>query len=134
MGVDVERDLAPLTAEVDPEQVGRALKNLLANAIDALEPVSERRLRVALRRVTAHGGEQAEIEIQDSGVGFGPEVARRAFEPYFTTRQGGTGLGLAIVSRIAADHGGSVRASGAPGAGARLTLRLPLTARRRTRG
>ena len=119
----------------DPEQIGRALRNVVANALDALEdlgPQGERRLTIALRpMVAARGGARArcaEIEVRDTGVGFEPETLRRVFEPYFTTRagRGGTGLGMAIAYRIVAEHGGRVLADGAPGRGATITLRLPV--------
>src|SRR5260221_7598559 len=121
--------------QADPGQIGRALKNIVVNAIDAMEdagPGRERRLSIALRTAGSPGGggraRFAEIEIRDTGVGLEPEVRRRLFEPYFTTRagRGGTGLGMAIAYRIATDHGGSIRADGTPGRGATIVLRLPL--------
>ncbi|HKN48063.1 MAG TPA: ATP-binding protein [Candidatus Polarisedimenticolia bacterium] len=119
----------------DPEQIGRALKNILANSLDALQdlgPERERRLTIALRPlIVTRGGARvrfAEIEIRDTGVGFEPEALRRVFEPYFTTRagRGGTGLGMAIAYRIVTDHGGRILAGGAPGRGAAVTVRLPI--------
>jgi signal transduction histidine kinase len=107
----------------DADMLGRALRNIVANALDALEGATERRLDIRLR--TAKGWE--EIEVRDTGPGFSPAARDRAFEPYFTTRaeRGGTGLGLAIVHRIVIEHGGTVRAeTGSPG-GAVVVLRLP---------
>ena len=49
----------------------------------------------------------------------------RLFEPFFTTRADGTGLGLANARRIAAEHGGQVRAENRTPSGARFTLHLP---------
>ena len=119
-------------ARVDPEQIGRALKNVITNALDALAPVTDRRLTMAVRQAigTRRGGRVmfAEIDIQDSGVGFEPAALRRVFEPYFTTRaaRGGTGLGMAITHRIVVEHGGSIHASGSPGRGSTITMRLPV--------
>jgi signal transduction histidine kinase len=119
----------------DAEQIGRALKNILANALDALEdaaPQRERRLSIALRPIVVpQGGARArfaEIEVRDTGAGLEPEALRRIFEPYFTTRagRGGTGLGMAIAYRIVTEHGGRILADGAPGRGAAITLRLPV--------
>jgi signal transduction histidine kinase len=134
LGVRVTLDVtgAPETVRADPEQIGRALKNVVANALDAMEPVAERRLSIAVRRVPVTRGalpeDLTEIEIGDSGVGFEPDALRHVFEPYFTTRadRGGTGLGMAIVYRTVIEHGGTIRASGAPGRGAIITLRLPV--------
>jgi nitrogen fixation/metabolism regulation signal transduction histidine kinase len=116
----------------DAEQIGRALKNVLANALDAMEGSAVKRLEIALRSLPSNPdigqGAFEEIEVRDSGRGFDADALRRVFEPYFTTRgeRGGSGLGMAIVYRIATDHGGSVAASGAAGQGAVITLRLPV--------
>jgi signal transduction histidine kinase len=111
----------------DPEQIGRVLKNVIANALDALEPVVERRLSVVIERAQGPRGAVAQIEVRDSGVGFEPEALRKVFEPYFTTRgdRGGSGLGMAIAHRIVTEHSGTIHASGSPGRGARITIRLP---------
>jgi nitrogen fixation/metabolism regulation signal transduction histidine kinase len=116
------------TIRADAEQIGRVLKNVIANALDALEPVTNRRLSIALRdREDSRGGAGLEIEVADSGVGLSPALAQRMFEPYVTTRaeRGGTGLGLAIAERIVSEHGGTIRARGEPGRGATITIRLP---------
>lgn len=133
LGVELaldDRD-APPQLIGDGEQLGRALKNVLANALDALAPVATRRLDVLLRTHAASGVPLAEIVVRDTGVGLTAEAKRRAFEPYFTTRgpQGGTGLGMAIVARIVAEHRGTIAIDGSPGKGAVVTLRLPVEGR-----
>jgi signal transduction histidine kinase len=134
----------PASIRADADQIGRVLKNVVGNALDAMRAVEDRRLAIEARRVeegrgAAGAGRGAgresgdaartvEIVVRDSGPGFTPEALRRVFEPYFTTRQGGggTGLGMAIAYRIVADHGGTIRAGAAPGGGAAITLRLPI--------
>jgi signal transduction histidine kinase len=125
--VRVSSEDAPARIVADAEQMGRVLKNVLANALDALEGVRERRLDVTLRRETRGGAAFARFEFRDHGVGLDAEAARRIFEPYFTTRaeRGGTGLGMAIAHRIVSDHGGSIEVAGAAGEGATVTIRLP---------
>ncbi|HYV85867.1 MAG TPA: ATP-binding protein [Patescibacteria group bacterium] len=133
-GVEVTIDDggAPHPVRADADQIGRAIGNVAANALDAMENAAVRRLTVTLRSAGARGGGEGggvpvfeEIELRDTGPGLGPEALRRVFEPYFTTRgeSGGTGLGMAIVHRIVTEHGGtvSVRSAG----GAIVTLRLP---------
>jgi signal transduction histidine kinase len=66
-----------------------------------------------------------ELEIADSGPGLPEETQQRAFDPFYTTKQGGTGLGLAIVYQIAQAHGGSVTAVNCPEGGAAFTLSIP---------
>jgi signal transduction histidine kinase len=115
---------APGTIHGDAEQLGRVLKNVIANALDAMEEAAARTLVVTVRRER----DRVSFAVADTGRGFDPETLRRVFEPYFTTRadRGGTGLGMAIARRIAMEHGGSLTASGAPGRGATITLTVPV--------
>ncbi len=126
LGVTVAIDdhLAPASIRADAEQIGRVLKNVIANALDAMEGSAERTLSVA----ASVKGKQVVFKVTDTGRGFDAETLRRVFEPYFTTRAdgGGTGLGMAIAKRIAVEHGGTLTASGAPGQGATITLAIPL--------
>jgi signal transduction histidine kinase len=132
--VTVEEGGGPHRIRGDADMLGRALRNVVANALDALEGASERRLLLRLRSLPAAaaggapGAGWEEIEVRDTGPGFAPGARDRAFEPYFTTRadRGGTGLGLAIVYRIVTDHGGSVRAETGARGGAAIVLRLPV--------
>ena len=71
------------------------------------------------------------VEVKDTGKGFSEEQAGRLFQPFYTTRKGGHGLGLSISRAIVQDHKGSIDATGAPGAGATFTMRLPAAAARR---
>lgn len=121
---DLDDGGRPHVVRADAGFMGRAVGNVVANALDAMERSPERRLRIALRSVA----DFEEIEVKDSGPGFAAEVAGRMFEPYVTTRgeQGGTGLGLALVQRVVADHGGSVSAGASPEGGASVLIRLPV--------
>jgi len=120
----VDASRAPATMHADAEQLGRVLKNVIANALDAMEGAGDRRLAIDVRGE----GDRVSFAVSDTGRGFDPETLRRVFEPYFTTRadRGGTGLGMAIARRIAVEHGGSLTASGAPGRGATITLTVPI--------
>jgi signal transduction histidine kinase len=82
-------------------------------------------LRVAARP----DGDHLVVEIGDTGPGMPPEVAERAFEALYTTKDvgRGTGLGLDIARRIVEDrHGGTIIIHSRPGA---TTVRVPLPVR-----
>jgi signal transduction histidine kinase len=95
----------------DPLHLGRAVENLLSNALQHT-PYS------GVVRIAAHAhGEHLLLRVSDTGSGIAPEVLPRLFEPFVTKRASGTGLGLALVREIAVAHGGSVRlVRAAPGA------------------
>ena len=72
-------------------------------------------------------GEVARLKtkVQDDGTGLSPEVTSQLFEAFVTTRPEGSGLGLHITRRIIEQHGGSITAQSAPGAGTCFELLLP---------
>jgi CheY-like chemotaxis protein len=65
------------------------------------------------------------LAVIDSGHGFDESVARRLFEPFFTTRSAGTGLGLATVHEIVRDHDGAMNVQSIPEHGSRFEAWLP---------
>ncbi|NDV27848.1 PAS domain-containing sensor histidine kinase [Desulfovibrio sp. JC010] len=73
------------------------------------------------------------IEIEDNGPGMNPDVRKRIFEPFYTTKASGAGTGLGLsVSYfiITQNHGGTFTVSSMPGRGARFTITLPVQGRR----
>jgi signal transduction histidine kinase len=129
--VEVRDGDRPHVVRGDADLIGRALGNIVANALDALEGAAGRRLRISLATEPAGEGMAPafeEIEVHDSGPGFAKDIEARAFEPYITTRAatGGTGLGLPLVERIVREHGGSVAAGTAVEGGAFVIMQLPI--------
>jgi signal transduction histidine kinase len=111
-----------LRISVDPEQIGRALKNVVGNAVEAMREVGgPSRLEVR----TALEGGMFEIEVSDNGPGIPQETQGRIFEPYVTSKPQGTGLGMAIAYRIVVEHGGELEAVDRPGGGATIRFRVP---------
>jgi signal transduction histidine kinase len=92
-----------LRANVDREQLQRALLNLLLNAIDAT-PVGG---QVAVRS-SRPSAQTVELQVENSGDPISEEVLSRIFEPFYTTKPHGTGLGLAISRNIARVQGGDL--------------------------
>ena len=110
-------DLPPVPA--DPEQIGRALRNLILNAMDAMPGGGTVTLRTSLS-----GAQRVAIEVIDTGHGLTQEEIERLFTPYYTTKHHGTGLGLAIVQSVIADHKGTVSAASEPGKGTTFRMEL----------
>lgn len=117
-------DLAPDLPRVaaDPEELRRALRNLVLNAMDAMPNGGTVALRTALNK------NRVRIEVSDTGEGLTKEECERLFTPYYTTKHHGTGLGLAIVQSVVADHKGTIAVESEPGKG--TTFRLELDASR----
>jgi two-component system, NtrC family, nitrogen regulation sensor histidine kinase NtrY len=115
----VDLDPAAGTIRADAEQLGRAILNLLANAIDAMPAGGVLTVR------TWRGDETVRIAVSDTGQGLTEEESGRLFTPYYTTKQHGTGLGLAIVQAVVADHKGRIWVESAPGRGATFHIELP---------
>lgn len=119
----------PVVAPCDREQIGRALTNLIQNAIDAIgrRPAEEGGTlpQGAITVRVIDEPSQKIIEIEDNGCGLPTRERHRLTEPYITTRDEGTGLGLAIVKKIMEDHGGDLHLMDRPGGGARVCLVFP---------
>jgi signal transduction histidine kinase len=105
--VQVAPDLPPLF--VDRMQIELVIRNLLANAVEALRehPAGEQSIRVSIDR---HGADQVCLLFADSGPGLGTDMAERVFEPFVSGKPSGMGLGLAISRAIAEAHGGALEA------------------------
>jgi signal transduction histidine kinase len=114
--LDLARDLRPVPA--DAEQMARALRNLILNAIDAMPNGGTLTIRTS-----ALAG-RIRLEVSDTGQGLTPEECQRLFTPYYTTKTHGTGLGLAIVQSVVSDHGGHISVESEPGKGARFRIDL----------
>ena len=113
----------PLEAAVDGDLLSRAVLNLLLNAAEAVEPGGH--VEIAARFEVAGGRRFLTLRVSDDGRGLDAPRLEQVFDPFYTTKAQGTGLGLAVVSRIAAAHGGEVKAELNEGGGASFVLRLP---------
>ena len=115
VSVTVDSDIELL---VDPEQIRRAVGNLLKNAVEATESGE---IRVTARRAP----HRVVIEVADPGRGVPDADKDKLFLPYFSTKGRGTGLGLAIVHRIVNDHDGRISVHDNYPRGTRFEIELP---------
>jgi signal transduction histidine kinase len=121
-GITVSANTDPTVPpmEIDRTLLRQAVLNLIKNGLEVLSKGGM--VAVTTRRFD----ESVEISVSDSGPGIPPEVGPRLFEQFFTTKPQGTGLGLSITRQIVEEHGGQIRWSSTPGAGATFTISLPL--------
>jgi nitrogen-specific signal transduction histidine kinase len=121
----------------EPAQLQQIILNLCTNAAQAMEGggcirVTAKQEELAAPLQMSDGdlspGRYVCIAVSDTGRGFDKRVARRMFEPFFTTRFAGTGLGLATVREIVRDHDGAINVQSQPGHGSRFEVWLPAAA------
>ena len=90
----------------NPARLGRAIENLLENAIQYSPGAGTVKLRLSCADM--EGRKLLRCDVIDQGPGFPPEHMERLFTPFFTLRPGGTGLGLTIAMKIVEDLGGTI--------------------------
>jgi signal transduction histidine kinase len=127
MSPDLESRGLHLVVESSPELLIRAdsghlkqvLVNLVRNAAEAIDGKGTVTLRTRPARAAFGGRETAAVilEVADDGKGIPPEVEKRLFDPFFSTKETGTGLGLPIAARIVEKHGGLLQYQTRPGHG-----------------
>jgi signal transduction histidine kinase len=94
----------------DPLQLKQVLINLVQNAAESIGKHGQIILRERLDNARL-GGQTTPVvvlEVADTGKGITPEVQKRLFDPFFSTKESGTGLGLSIAARIIEKHGGAL--------------------------
>ncbi|MGH4026358.1 MAG: ATP-binding protein [Pseudonocardiaceae bacterium] len=128
-GVRVVKDYDRALPQVPayPAELNQVWTNLVDNAVDAMAGSGTLTVR------TAADGEQALVEIGDTGPGVPPGIQRRIFEPFFSTKPvgAGTGLGLDVAWKVVVSrHHGDLRVVSVPG-NTRFQVRLPLAERAR---
>ncbi len=121
---EVKRDFGRLPRITGfPTQLVQVFTNLLLNAAHAIESRGEIHIR------TRQEGDEAVVEISDTGKGMTAETLSKIFTPFFTTkpRGQGTGLGLSISRDLITRHGGRIDVRSEPGKGSTFILHLPIT-------
>ena len=117
----------PGTPEVlgDEPRIRQVLSNLVANALQHTPETADVTVRVGTE------GNDAVLEVVDTGPGMSQQDASRVFERFYRTdssrarTSGGTGLGLSIVNALVHAHGGVVTVTTTPGKGCCFRVTLP---------
>ena len=124
-GVILQQELVDGLPRVkgDRVQLQQVILNLLRNASDAMSSIEDRPRQMVLR--TALEGEHVRLSVQDSGIGFTPEVADQMFESFYTTKSDGMGIGLSISRSIIEANHGRLWATANDGPGATFAFSIP---------
>ena len=134
--ISLERSFDPAAGQADvfPQEITRALLNLISNGFYAATKrkteANGRNYEPTLAAATKNLGDSVEIRIRDNGTGISPEVKQKLFNPFFTTKPAGegTGLGLSISHDIIVkQHGGSIEVDTKPGEFTEFRIVLPRT-------
>ena len=125
-GVIARTELAPELPLVPGHsgQLQEVMLNLLRNAIDAMDSITDR-ARVLRVRTEPDGREAIIVSVEDSGPGIDPQILQSVFDGFVTTKPQGMGLGLAICQMIISRHEGRLSASADKKSGALFQFTLP---------
>lgn len=120
VGLDLALGDGPIYARVDPTRMREVVSNLVKNALEA---TTGGRVEVRLE----DRPEVVRIVVADTGTGMPPDVLRRIWEPFFTTKAKpeGTGLGLPLCKSIVSAHHGVIEVSTEVGKGSVFTVTVP---------
>ncbi|HYX67423.1 MAG TPA: PAS domain S-box protein, partial [Burkholderiales bacterium] len=125
--LELELGAEPLWLDADRVRLAQVIANLLSNAVRYTPSGG----RIVLR--AARDGDEAEVSVEDDGIGIEPAMLERIFEPFVQLEQRqnggatGIGIGLALARALAELHGGRLSAQSAgPGKGSRFAVRVPL--------
>jgi len=106
----------------DREKMRQVLMNLLQNAIEAIGENGT--IRLWVRKLDNN---RIQVRVKDTGPGISPELQKKIFNLYFTTKARGTGIGLSVVQQIVNEHDGAISVDSIPGEGTEFILELPIS-------
>jgi signal transduction histidine kinase len=125
VNIDIQAGSDLPVLNLDPERFRQVLSNLIANALRYTPRAGN--IHVSYAAIRSDGGKDAEVTVQDDGVGIAPDVLPNIFNRFYKSRDSsGTGLGLPIARHLVEAHGGSITAESQPGRGTTMRIRLPV--------
>ena len=108
-----------LQIEIDSYLIEQVLINLILNAIDACEDVTDPKIIVSAKKDFEH---HILIRVIDNGSGIPSEITDSIFIPFFTTKKNGSGIGLSLCKQIMMLHKGKIQINSEEGKGTAITL------------
>ncbi|MCX2681736.1 HAMP domain-containing sensor histidine kinase [Galbibacter sp. EGI 63066] len=120
-GVLMEYTIEPqeLELEIDSYLIEQVLINLILNAVDACENISDSKIEVfAFQQVNG----STIIKVSDNGKGIPEEIIDNVFVPFFSTKKSGSGIGLSLCKQIMLLHKGKIQIQSKEGRGTIISL------------
>ena len=109
---------------MDREKFAMAFRNLLKNAVEAMENSRSSIIYISSYHEIIDLNEFFIISITDTGVGIDKNNLHKIFEPYFTFKENGTGIGLATVEKIISEHNGTIDVESIVGEGTTFFIKF----------
>jgi len=128
-----ENDPQLPSVNIDPNQIGQVINNLVLNAMEAMPNGGEVTLKASVSKndpfIPANRRESlfVRVDVIDQGIGIPHNYLNRIFDPYFSTKKRGSGLGLATCYSIIQKHDGLIFAESETNKGTTVTFFLPAT-------
>ncbi|CUT13650.1 Adenylate cyclase EC 4611 [Bradyrhizobium sp.] len=131
--ITLKRDLDPAAGQIDvyAQEISRVFLNLISNGFYAAakrKETADENFEPILSAVTRSLGNKVEIRFRDNGTGIPPEVRKKIFNPFFTTKPAGEGTGLGLSMShdiIVKQHGGTIDVATEPDAFTEFVITLP---------
>lgn len=124
--IEVETDFKDVPSfYIDKEHFKIVLRNIIKNAIEAMEKSEKRLLKISLEQIE----NDIEIRISDTGKGIPKELIKKIFDPFFTSKVYGPGLGLSVALTIVQYYKGFISVESEPGKGSTFIIRIPVKGR-----
>jgi two-component system, NtrC family, sensor kinase len=112
----------PLMVWGVPFDFEQTFKNLILNAVQAMEESTKKQLTIRVEKDQSGAG--VIIEIEDSGCGIPENQQTKIFQPYYSTKSTGSGLGLAIAKSYVEKAQGTISVNSEEGHGSTFIIRL----------
>lgn len=117
------RELNPLPLfDCSPREINQAMLHVMTNAVDAIEHTGIVNIK------TSCNNETISVHISDNGAGMAPDVLKKVFNPFFTTKDvgAGTGIGMSITEGIVRRHNGKIEITSEAGEGTSVFMQFPI--------
>jgi two-component system nitrogen regulation sensor histidine kinase NtrY len=111
-----------LALSADEAQIKQVLINLVKNATEALEGVENPLLEISVKRIL----HQVSVEIHNNGPAIPPDIMKKIFVPFYSTKTEGSGIGLSLSRQIISNHGGQITVESTEDQGTTFKVLLPV--------